>query len=57
MNLNELARVLTLEEGGKRSATIAQTKELLGVLGRRWRRIGWIGALKDVVAIMTRAGR
>jgi hypothetical protein len=29
MNLNELARVLTLEEGGKRSATIALLKVLL----------------------------
>ena len=37
MNLNELAKEIATAEGKKVEVNIAQIKEILGVLGKRWR--------------------
>lgn len=56
INLNELAAELTLAEGLKVSITDAQVKELLGCLGRRWRKQPEM-ILAEVAAIVERAGK
>jgi hypothetical protein len=57
VNLNDLAAELTAAEGLKESVSIAQVKELLGILGRRWREAPPKQALDEFLAISERAGQ
>lgn len=56
VNLNDLARDLTLMEGKEKSLNIGDTKELLAVLGERWRGMSVDAALLEFAAIRDRAG-
>lgn len=55
-DVHDLAVDLTLDEALKQQVGIAQVKELLGCLGRRWRRHPEM-ILAEVAAIVERAGR
>lgn len=39
MNLNKLAKEITVMEGLKQSLSIAQVKEVIALLGIRWRKM------------------
>ena len=56
-NLNELAKRLTVYEGGKKNLTIAQVKDVLAALGDVFREVGLIKAFIYLVAIYNRAGK
>jgi len=56
MNLNDLATEVTLDEGLKVQISVAQSKEILGVLGRRWRQLPPAEVLSELAAIVARAG-
>jgi hypothetical protein len=56
VNLNDLARDLTLVEGKDNSVGIADVKEILAVLGDRWRSMPEEQALEEFRAIIERAG-
>lgn len=56
-NLNKLSAELTTEEGLNESLSIGQVKELLGLLGKRWREMTPEDFLAEATAIKDRAGR
>ena len=57
-NLNDIASQVATEEGGKKSAGgVAQVTEILGVLGRRWRSMTLWEAMREFMAIRSRAGK
>lgn len=56
VNLNDLARELTLVEGKSESMNIGDTKEMLAVLGQRWRSMPEEEAEAEFRAILERAG-
>lgn len=56
-NLNKLAREITLVEGLEKSISIAQVKEVLGILGERWRDGTVEQMAAEVSALVSRAGR
>ena len=57
MNLNELAKHITIEEGLNEQVDITQVKEILGILGRRWRNLSEEQFLEEVNLIKTNAGK
>jgi hypothetical protein len=57
MNLNELAKYITTEEGLNEQVDITQVKEILGILGRRWRNLSEEQFLEEVNLIKTNAGK
>lgn len=56
-NLNTLARDLTLNENLKKSLSIAQVKEILALLGLRWRNLPTEDFLFEVDLILKNAGK
>jgi len=50
VDLNELAKEVTLEEGGKQSMSIAQVKEVMGILLRKLAKL----PPKEVVEILSK---
>lgn len=56
VNLNELAAELTLMEGLEDSQNIASMKEVIAVLGLRWRAMPYEAAFAEFEAIRDRAG-
>lgn len=56
VDLDKLARDLTVEEGLKQSLAVAQVKEVLACLGRRWRFMPPEEFAAEVAAIVERAG-
>lgn len=57
VDLNELAKELTLIEGKKEPISIAQVKEVMACQGARWRRVGFCTAFAEFVSIYKRAGK
>lgn len=57
MNLNELAKYITTEEGLNEQVDITQVKEILGILGRRWRNLSEEQFLEEVNLIKSNAGK
>lgn len=57
VNLNDVAAQIAAEEGLLESVSIAQVKELLGILGRRWRTVSPAQAFDEYAAIIDRAGK
>ena len=57
-NLREIINEVAREEGGKRSAGgTAQIAEIVGILGRRWRKVTLWRAMQEFMAIRSRAGQ
>lgn len=56
INLNKLAREITLAEGREQRHSIAQIKETLGILGSRWRNMTGEEVQQEVECIRERAG-
>ena len=56
-DLNKLSAELTLEEGLNESLSIGQVKELLALLGKRWREMSTEDFLAEATAIKDRAGK
>lgn len=56
INLNELAKEITLLEGKSESINIAQVKEMIAILGNRWRAMEMNEVIEEVNAIRDRAG-
>lgn len=56
VNLNDLAVELAREEKGDKQVSIAQIKEILGILGRRWRSLSFAERSEEFWAIYERAG-
>jgi len=57
-DLRVLIRDVAIEEGGQRSAGgTAQVGEIIGILGRRWRGVPLWQAMKEFLAIRSRAGK
>lgn len=68
-NLNHLVRDIAWAEDGKHEITIAQIKEVLGILGKRWRGEIWDNSkntdtklppaeiMAEINAIVQKAGR
>lgn len=56
MDLNKLAKELTEMEGLKESCTVAQVKEIIALLGIRWRTMDYSVVMTEVEAILQRAG-
>jgi hypothetical protein len=62
INLNQTAQEIAIDERGKVAISVAQIKEILGVLGRRWRGEGYASMSPaeiqaEINAIVQRAGR
>ena len=57
VNLNDGAAQIAATEGLLESVSIAQVKELLGILGRRWRKVSPAQAFDEYAAIVDRAGK
>jgi len=62
ISLTNLAIDITHAEGGKVEISLAQVKEVLGILGRRWRGEGYASLSPaeiqaEINAIVQRAGR
>lgn len=55
-NLNEMAQQLTLIEGLADQLNITQIKEVLGLLGIRWRAMAHDDFLEEVMAIRHKGG-
>jgi len=56
VNLNTLANEIAAEEGLLESVSVAQVKEILGILGRRWRGMDTVESDLEYRAIIDRAG-
>lgn len=56
VDLNELAVAITKEEGLSLSLSVAQIKEVLAILGRRWRSMPPEEAALEIMAIVERGG-
>lgn len=56
INLNKLAETIINEEGLGENLSIAQVKEMLGILGNHWREIGDEKALIEFETIREKAG-
>ena len=56
INLNELARQITLAEGLSQRQSIGQIREMLGILGHRWRHMTDEEVQQEVDCIRERAG-
>lgn len=54
-NLNDLAIAIAEEESGD-EINIAQIKEVIGILGKRWRKQDFEVVISEVRAIIERAG-
>ena len=57
VNLNDVAAQIAAEEGLLESVSVAQVKELLGILGRRCRTVSPAQAFDGYAAIVDRAGK
>lgn len=57
MNLNELAKYIAVKEGLNEQVDITQIKEILGILGRRWRSLSEEQFLEEVNLIKSNAGK
>lgn len=55
-NLNTIAEEVTAAEGLKTSVSIGQVKEIIGIMGDRWRNMPIDKAQAEFAAIITRAG-
>ena len=55
-NLNQLAEEITKLEGKRISLPIGQIKEVLGILGRRWRAMTSVRVIDEINSIIKRAG-
>lgn len=56
-NLNILANELTYVEGLAEDLSVAQIKEILAILGIRWRTMSEHEAFKEFQAILNKAGK
>lgn len=56
MNLNQLAKEISALEGKKVQVNIAQIKEVLGCLGRIFRRLEIMDRVKIIRSITEKAG-
>lgn len=55
-NLNKIAVDITRREGKLQNMTIAQVKEIIAVIGMRWREMPFGDVLREVAAIYEKAG-
>lgn len=55
-NLNDLASDIATAEGLEQSVGVAQVKEILGILGERWRGMHDVDVIAEVRCITARAG-
>ena len=57
-NLNDIANQISRDEGGAyRVRGAPQVKEIMRLLGERWRDMSFLNAMKEFMAIRSRAGR
>ena len=56
-NLNTLAQELTVAEGLGQSLSIGQVKEVLALLGIRWRNMPMEDAMAEISCLMERGGK
>jgi len=56
INLNELASNIRSEDRGEQNLSLTDVKEIIGILGDRWRNMHSQEFLDEVVAIYNRAG-
>lgn len=56
INLNDLVRDITLQEGLSQRQSIAQIRETIGILGHRWRNMSDEEVQQEVACIRERAG-
>lgn len=56
INLNALTREVALAEGLGQGVGVAQVREIIGILGHRWRNMPAAQAQAEVHCIMQRAG-
>lgn len=56
INLSEMAREITLKEGLEQRQSIAQVREILGIIGDRWRNMSDEEFLQEANCIRKRAG-
>ena len=55
VNLNELAKEITLKEGLKESISIAQVKEIIKIFGNRWQSMTFDGVVEEVNTIIKKS--
>lgn len=55
-NLNKLVLEIITKEGKKEQVTIAQVREIIGVMGQRWRDMKTHDVLREVASICEKAG-
>ncbi len=56
-NLNELAADISRQEGLARGVGVAQVKEVLALLGIRWRNMPLEDAMIEINCLVTRGGK
>lgn len=56
VDLNEFAQTLSKAEGLKKRVPLTQVKELLGLLGDRWRELPEEQVKAEIAAVINRAG-
>jgi hypothetical protein len=57
VNLRDLSASITRAEGLKRSVSVAQVSEIIGLLGAHWRAVPSEQMAAEIDAIVSRAGR
>lgn len=56
VNLNDLVRDITLQEGLEQRQSVAQVREIVGILGHRWRSMSDEEFQQEADCIRERAG-
>ena len=56
VNLNELTKILSQRDKGKKQIDSSQMKEFIGILGKRWRNMNYTEFMSEVYSIRRRAG-
>lgn len=56
INLNHLATQIRNQDKGEQNLSLVSVKEILGILGRRWREMTTKQMLSEIKAIYERAG-
>lgn len=56
INLNDLAKEIKDNDSGEKNISLINSKEILGILGKRWREMPADQFLSEIITIYERAG-